>query len=172
MCLMQRILVVVLVIALVFATTLNVALLIQNNALHQQIQANTNPGQPEPAQTADLNKLKQQLATAEQDRVKAIHDATSARAQLTQYQQTAQQRDSAESQVQSLQQENQDLHNQINNLQQMNQISSQVTQMRGLTAMRSVPREFMNQDQLRTYFTNMLNQSYSNAAMQREHATL
>ncbi|MEO7910308.1 MAG: hypothetical protein ABIV47_11725 [Roseiflexaceae bacterium] len=163
--------------ALIFAMTVNIALFVQNNQLRKQ--AITAPAQLQPTQTSasqaapeQLDQLQQQLARSEQDRIKATRDATSVRGQLTQLQAAAQERDTFKTQVQSLQQENQQLKSQVGNLQTMNTINGQVAPLRGLTPLKNVPRDFMNHEQLRTYFTDTLAREWSPAAEQQERAVL
>jgi hypothetical protein len=159
--------------ALIFAMMVNIALFVQNNKLRTQASA------PQPTQAAasqaapeQLDQLQQQLARSEQDRIKATRDATSARSQLAQLQSAAQERDTFKTQVQSLQQENQQLKSQVGNLQTMNAINGQVTPLRGLTPLENMPRDFMNHDQLRAYFTDALAREWSPEAEQQGRAVM
>lgn len=159
--------------ALIFAMTVNIALFVQNNQLRTQDSA------PQPTQAAtsqaapeQLDQLQQQLARSEQDRVKATRDATSARGQLAQLQAAAQERDTFKTQAQSLQQENQQLKAQVGNLQTMNAINGQVAPLRSLTPLKNVPRDFMNHEQLRAYFTDALAREWSPEAEQQDHAVV
>jgi hypothetical protein len=161
--------------ALIFVMMVNIALFVQNNQLRKQTIAL--PAQLQPTQTPasqvppeQLDQLQQQLARSEQDRIKATRDATSARGQLAQLQSAAQERDTFKTQVQSLQQENQQLKTQVGNLQTMNTINGQVAPLRGLTPLTNVPRDFMNHEQLRAYFTDSLAREWSPAAEQRDRA--
>src|SRR5215207_9385349 len=140
--------------ALIFAMTVNIALFVQNNKLRTQAIA-PSPTQAAASQAApeQLKQLQQQLTRSEQDRIKATRDATSARSQLSQLQGAAQERDTFKSQVQSLQQENAQLKAQVGDLQTMNTINGQVVPLRGLTPLANIPRDFMNHQQLRDYFT-------------------
>src|SRR5215212_1396537 len=159
--------------ALIFAMTVNIALFVQNYKLRTQVIA------PQPTQAAasqatpeQLDQLQQQLARSEKDRAKATRDATSARGQLAQLQAAAQERDTFKTQVQSLQQENQQLKAQVGNLQTMNTINGQVAPLRGLTPLSNVPRDFMNHEQLRAYFTDALAREWSPEAEQQDHAVV
>jgi hypothetical protein len=160
--------------ALIFVMMVNIALFVQNNRLRTQ----TSAASPQPTQAASqaapeqIAQLQQELTRSEQDRIKATRDATSARNQLTQLQTAAQERDTFKSQAQSLQQENQELKAQVDNLQTMNTINGQVVPLRGLTPLKTVPRDFMNHQQLRNYFTDELNRDWSPADEQRERAVL
>jgi hypothetical protein len=161
--------------ALIFVMMVNIALFVQNNQLRTQASA----APPQPTQAAasqvapeQIDKLQQELARSEQDRIKATRDATSARSQLAQIQAAAQERDTFKSQVQSLQQENQELKSQVGNLQTMNTINGQVVPLRGLTPLTNVPRDFMNHQQLRDYFTDTLDREWSPAAEQQERAVV
>jgi hypothetical protein len=150
----------------------NIALFVQNDQLRKQ--SGTPPPPPQPTQAApnQLDQLQQQLARSEQDRIKATRDAASAHSQLTQLQAAAQERDTFKAQVQSLQQENEQLKAQVGNLQTMNTINGQVTPLRGLAPLANVPRDFMNQQQLRNYFTDALNHEWPPEAEQRERAVV
>jgi hypothetical protein len=169
---MHRLAVTLSAFALIFVMMVNIALFVQNNQLRKQ--TSTPPMSPQPTQAApnQLDQLQQELARSEQDRIKATRDATSARNQLTQLQAAAQERDTFKSQVQSLQQENQELKTEVGNLQTMNAINGQVTPLRGLTPLVPVPREFMNHQQLRAYFTDALAREWSPEAEQQEQAVL
>jgi hypothetical protein len=159
--------------ALIFAMTVNIALFVQNKQLRTQAnipaptQAAASPVAPE-----ELTQLQQQLARSEQDRIKATRDATSAHSQLAQLQAAAQERDTFKTQVQSLEQENQQLKAQVGNLQTMNTINGQVTPLRGLAPLNTVPRDFMNHDQLRAYFTDELAREWSPEAEQQDRAVM
>jgi len=161
--------------ALIFVMMVNIALFVQNNQLRKQASA----APPQPTQAAvsqaapeQIDQLQQELVRSEQDRIKATRDATSARNQLTQLQAAAQERDTFKSQVQSLQQENQQLKAQVDNLQTMNTINGQVVPLRGLTPLTNVPRDFMNHQQLRDYFTSTLNREWSPEAEQQERSVM
>jgi hypothetical protein len=161
--------------ALIFVMMVNIALFVQNNKLRTQ----TSAAPPQPTQATarqaapeQIEQLEQQLARSEQDRIKATRDATSARNQLTQLQSAAQERDTFKSQVQSLQQENQELKAEVGNLQTMNTINGQVVPLRGLTPLKNVPRDFMNHQQLREYFTAALDRAWSPAAEQQQRAVM
>jgi hypothetical protein len=172
---MQRLLTWMAVFALTFAMVLNIVLFMQNTQLRKQL-ANVIPQQLQPTQApqqqpGQVADLKQQLERAEKDRIKATRDAASARDQLNQLQSAAQERDTLKGQVQSLSQENQQLHNQVGNLQTMNTISGQVVKLRGLTPLKNVPRQFMNHDQLRAYFTDALAKQPADAD-QRQRSVL
>jgi flagellar motor protein MotB len=174
---MQRLAVSLSAFALLFVMMVNIALFVQNNQLRKQALAA--PAQPQPTQASQsqpqpdqLAELQRQLARSEQDRIKATRDATSARGQLTQLQAAAQERDTYKSQAQSLQQENQQLKLEVGNLQTMNTINSQVAPLRSLSPLANVPREFMNHDQLRAYFTESFAREWSPEAEQRERAVL
>ena len=163
--------------ALLFVMMVNIALFVQNRQLRGQ--AGTASAQPQPTQAApsqagpaQLADLQQQLARSEQDRIKATRDATSAHTQLAQLQSAAQERDTLKSQVQSLQQENQQLKTEVTNLETMNAINGQVAPLRGLTPLTKVPRDFMNHDQLRAYFTDAFAREWSPAAEQQQRAVL
>src|SRR5262249_16331645 len=174
---MQRIAVSLSAFALLFVMMVNIALFVQNNRLRQQIAARPSQLQPTQAAQSQVNpdqlaELQQQLARSEQDRIKATRDATSVRGQLAQLQSAAQERDTLKTQVQSLQQENQQLKMQVNNLQTMNTINGQVAPLRGLTPLTNVPRDFMNHDELRTYFSQALAREWSPEAEQQERAVL
>jgi hypothetical protein len=166
---MHRIAVALSGFALIFAMTVNIALFVQNNQLRKQAiapqptQASVSPAAPE-----QIEQLQQQLTRSEQDRIKATRDATNARNQLAQIQAAAQERDTFKSQLESLQQENQQLKAQVGNLETMNGINSQVSPLRGLAPLNNVPRDFMNHDQLRAYFTDALAREWSPAAEQQE----
>ena len=158
---------------LIFVMMVNIVLFVQNNQLRAQVSA------PQPTQAAatqaapeQLDQLQQQLARSEQDRIKATRDATSARSQLAQLQSAAQERDTFKAQTQSLQQENQQLKSQVGNLQTMNAINGQVAPLRGLTPLTNVPRDFMNHEQLRTYFTDALAREWSPEAEQQQRAVV
>ncbi len=160
---------------LIFVMMVNIALFVQNNQLRKQTIISS--PQPQPTQATasqaapeQLDQLQQQLARSEQDRIKATRDAASTRSQLAQLQSAAQERDTFKSQVQSLQQENQQLKMQVSNLQTMNTINGQVAPLRGLTPLTNVPRDFMNHEQLRAYFTNSLAHDWSPAAEQQARA--
>lgn len=171
---MQRTITLVAAFALIIAMGLNIALGLQNLQLRQQLAARAPAptAQPAPTQVDAAAELKQRLERSEADRIKATRDATNLRSQLAQLQTAAQERDTLKQQLQSLQQENEQLRNQIGNIQTMNEISSQVVQVRDLTPLGSVPRQFMNHDQLRAYLTDELNQAFSPEAEQRQLAVL
>jgi hypothetical protein len=174
---MQRLIVSITAFALIFAMLANVALFMQNTQLRAQVgAAAVAPSAPAPVQsaadTAQLAELQQQLDRAEQERIKAARDATAARKQLDQLQSAAQERDTLKGQLQSLQQENTQLRVQVGNLQTMNTINGQVTPLRGLTPLKSVPRQFMNHDQLRAYYTDLLEKEWSPEDEQRQRAIL
>jgi hypothetical protein len=163
--------------ALLFVMMVNIALFVQNRQLRSQ--AEPTSARPQPTQAAQslanpdqLAELQQQLERSEQDRIKATRDATSARTQLAQLQSAAQERDTFKSQVQSLQQENQQLKSEVANLETMNSINGQVAPLRGLTPLTNVPRDFMNHDQLRAYFTDAYAREWSPAAEQQQRAVL
>jgi hypothetical protein len=171
---MQRTIALIAAFALIIAMGLNIALGLQNLQLHQQLAARAPvpSAQPNAAQADSAAQLAQQLERSEADRIKATRDATNLRGQLAQLQSAAQERDTLKQQLQSLQQENEQLRNQVGNLQTMNEISSQVVQVRDLAPLGSVPRQFMNYDQLRAYLTDELNQAFSPEAEQRQLAVL
>ncbi|MDQ2996841.1 MAG: hypothetical protein M3R61_07280 [Chloroflexota bacterium] len=159
--------------ALIFVMMVNIALFVQNNQLRTQASA------PQPTQAAasqaapeQIDQLQQQLARSEQDRVKATRDATSAHSQLAQLKAAAQERDTFKTQAQSLQQENQQLKAQVGNLQTMNTINGQVAPLRSLAPLENVPRDFMNHEQLRAYFTAALAREWSPEAEQQDHAVV
>ena len=54
----------------------------------------------------------------------------------------------------------------------MNTINGQVAPLRGLTPLTNVPRDFMNHEQLRAYFTDALAREWSPEAEQRERAVV
>ena len=174
---MHRLAVTLSAFALLFVMMVNIALFVQNRQLRSQ--ATSAPARPQPTQAAQsqanpgqLAELQQQLARSEQDRIKATRDATNVRGQLTQLQSAAQERDTFKSQVQSLQEENQQLKVEVANLQTMNAINGQVAPLRGLTPLTQVPRDFMNHDQLRAYFTDAFAREWSPAAEQQQRAVL
>jgi hypothetical protein len=174
---MQRIAVSLSAFALLFVMMVNIALFVQNNQLRKQ--AGADLARPLPTQAAQsqaqpdqIAELEQQLARSEQDRIKATRDATSARGQLAQLQSAAQERDTFKTQVQSLQQENQQLKAQVGNLQTMNAINTQVAPLRRLAPLANVPRDFMNRQQLRVYFTDALEREWSPEAEQQQRAVV
>jgi hypothetical protein len=172
---MQRLAITLSTLALVFVMLVNVALFYQNLQLRNRASAPA-PQPTQAAQSADqagkIAELEQQLKRAEQDRVKATRDATNARGQFDQLQAAAQERDSLKTKVQTLEQENSQLRAQVGNLQTMNTINGQVAPLRGLAPLAKVPRTFMNHDQLRAYFTDMLAKELSPEEEQRQAAIL
>jgi hypothetical protein len=174
---MQRLAVSLSAFALIGVMVVNIALFVQNTQLRKQtnpVLAQLQPTQASQRQDSSTNiaDLQQQLDRAELDRVKATHDASAARAQLAQLQSAGQERDALKTQLQSLQQENQQLKVQVGNLQTMNEINGQVAPLRGLTPLKNVPRNFMNHDQLRAYFTESLAQQWTVEAEQSEQAVV
>jgi len=172
---MQRLAITVSTLALIFVMLVNVALFYQNIQLRNRASVPV-PQPTQAAQSADqagkIAELEQQLKRAEQDRVKATRDATSTRGQFDQLQAAAQERDTLKSKVQTLEQENSQLRAQVGNLQTMNTINGQVAPLRGLTPLAQVPRTFMNHDQLRAYFTDMLAREWPPEEEQRQAAIL
>jgi hypothetical protein len=174
---MQRLAISLSAFALILVMIVNVALFAQNSQLRRQINAGSTPLQPSQAapnadQSAKLAELQKQLDRSEQDRIKATRDATSARGQLSQLQGAAQERDTLKTQLQSLRQENQQLRQEVGNLQTMNTINGQVVPLRDLTPLSTVPRNFMNHDQLRAYFTESLAKEWPPEAEARETAVI
>ncbi len=172
---MQRLAITLSTLALIFVMLVNVALFYQN------IQLRNRAGGPAPLptqaapsadQASKIAELEQQLKHAEQDRVKATRDATNARGQFDQLQAAAQERDTLKTKVQTLEQENSQLRTQVGNLQTMNTINGQVAPLRGLAPLSQVPRTFMNHDQLRAYFTDMLAREWPPEEEQRQAAIL
>jgi len=170
---MQRLAITLSTLALIFVMLVNIALFYQNIQLRNRASA------PQPTQVAQsanqpdkIAELEQQLKRAEQDRVKATRDAANARGQFDQLQAAAQERDTLKTKMQTLEQENAQLRAQVGNLQTMNAINGQVAPLRGLAPLAQVPRTFMNHDQLRTYFTDMLAKEWSPEEEQRQAATL
>jgi hypothetical protein len=172
---MQRLAVTLSTVALIFVMLVNVALFYQNFQLRNR--ANVPTPRPTQAglsadQASKIAELEQQLKRADQDRVKATRDAANVRGQFDQLQAAAQERDTLKTKVQTLEQENSQLRAQVGNLQTMNTINGQVAPMRGLTPLSQVPRTFMNHDQLRAYFTDMLAKEWPPEEEQRQAAIL
>jgi len=171
---MQRLAITLSTLALVFVMLVNVALFYQNIQLRRASVPASQPTQAAPSadQSGKIAELEQQLKRAEQDRVKATRDATNARSQFDQLQAAAQERDTLKTKLQALEQENSQLRTQVGNLQTMNTINGQVAPLRGLTPLSQVPRTFMNHDQLRAYFTDMLAREWPPEEEQRQTAIL
>jgi hypothetical protein len=161
--------------ALILAMLVNGALFYQNTQLRKQVSAaaaRPHASQPDPDQAARIAALEQQLARSEQDRIKATRDATAARGQLGPLQDAARERDALKGRVQALEHENQQLRSEVGNLQTMNTINGQVAPLRGLLPTGSVPRSFMDHDQLRAYFTAELETQWSPEDELRAQAVL
>jgi hypothetical protein len=171
---MQRLAVTLSTFALIFVMLVNGVLFYQNLQLRNRTAAAPAPTQsvPTAAQSAKITELEQQLQRAEQDRVKATRDAAAAKNQLGQLQAAAQDRDALKTKLDALEQENAQLRTEVGNLQTMNTINGQVAPLRGLSPLSTVPRTFMNHDQLRTYFTNMLAKEWPIEEEQRQAAVL
>lgn len=171
---MQRIMTWVAVLVLLFAMLLNIGLFFQNRQLKQQLAAASRAQVQQPTQAADpdtIARLRAELERSEQDRIKAVREATSLRDQTRNLQTAAQERDKYKQQVEALQQQNQALQLQVDNLQGMNAINGQMVVLRGLSPTQSVPRQFMDRNQLRAYYTEMLEQEFT-AEDERRHRAL
>ncbi len=172
---MQRLAVTLSTFALIFVMLVNGVLFYQNLQLRNRTSAVApapTQSAPTASQSAKIAELEQQLQRAEQDRVKATRDATTAKNQLSQLQGAAQDRDALKTKVDALEQENAQLRTEVGNLQTMNTINGQVAPLRGLPPLSQVPRTFMNHDQLRTYFTDMLAKEWPPEEERREAAVL
>lgn len=167
----QRTITSVLAGTLVLVTILNIALLTQIFRLRHQVAA-TVAQQSAVAPSGDVAELQQRLATAEQDRVKAIREAQALKAQADQNKDLTQSQSSMQQQLTDLQNENKQLREQVQNLQTMNTINSRVNDLRGMTAKTAVQRLFMNVDQLRAHFTEVLDREFTPADERRQQAVL
>ncbi|HNP86976.1 MAG TPA: hypothetical protein PKK78_12600 [Kouleothrix sp.] len=170
---MQRLAITLSAFLIIVVMIINLALFRQNTQLRSRLVA------PQPTvaaasaeQAARITQLEQELKRSEDDRIKATRDATAAHNQLSQLQNATQERDALKAQLQTLQQENGQLRTEVGNLQTMNTINGQVTPLRNLTPTSTVPRTFMNHDQLRTYFTDLLDKEWPPEAEAREQAIL
>lgn len=170
---MQRLALTLSTFGIVVVMLINMALFYQNGQLRRQIAAPqpTQAAAP-PSQATELADLAARLDRAERDRAKAIGDANSLRSQVEQLNAAAQERDALKAELQSLRQQNDQLRTEAANLQTMNAIGGQVTPLRGLSPVNSVPRTFMNREQLRAYFTDLLARDWPAEAEAREQATL
>jgi hypothetical protein len=172
---MQRILTTVVALVLVLTTSLNIFLVVQNQQLRRQLATQMSAAavtSPSAEQEEKIQQLTADLEKYKKDFIKATRDANTLREQATSNGSAAQERDTLKAQVTTLQQENQGLRNEVQNLQTMNGINGQVTELRGLAPRSSVPREFMNQAQLREHFTHEYDRRYSAEEEQRDLAVL
>lgn len=172
---MQRLINISIIFVLLITTGLNIALLVQNTQLRGQV---ANPlvqevsALPDQDQADEIAELQQRLERAEEDRIEASREATSLRTQVERLQPAADGQTSLQEQVEALEAENERLRNEVANLQTMNQINGQVVDVRGLVPTGSVPREFMNREELRVYFTEVLDEEFSEEAEQEQRAIL
>ena len=170
---MQRLALTLSTFGIIVVMLINLALFYQNGQLRRQLAA-PQPTQAaaSPAQAAEIADLTTRLDRAERDRAKAIGDANSLRGQVDQLTSAAQERDALKAELQTLRQQNDELRTEAANLQTMNAIGGQVTPLRGLSPLGSVPRTFMNREQLRAYFTELLARDWPTEAEAREQAAL
>lgn len=169
---MQRLAITLSAFALIFAMLVNITLFYQNTQLRRRIAAPPAAAALSPDQTARLAEIQRQLEQADQARAKALGEATALRGQIDQLKAAAQERDTLRGQLQSAQQEAEQLRAQIGNLQTMNTVNGQVTPLRGLAPLKNVPRSFMNREQLRSYFTELLDREWPPEEEDRQQAIL
>lgn len=170
---MQRLAITLSALLIILVMIVNLALFRQNTQLRSQLAApRPTVAADNPAQAARIAELEKELKRSENDRIKATRDATAARDQLAQLQSAAQERDTLRGQLQSAQQENSQLRTELGNLQTMNTINGQVSPLRDLAPLQTVPRTFMNHKQLRDYFTNLLDKEWPAEAEARQSASL
>lgn len=159
--------------AIIAVMLVNMALFYQNSQLRSQLAAPRPTQAPtSPDQAAVLAELTTRLERAERDRAKAIGDANSLRSQADTLKAAAQERDTLRAELQSLRQQNDQLRAEAANLQTMNTIGGQVTPLRDLSLLSSVPRSFMSRGQLRDYFSELMAREWPADAEARERATL
>lgn len=157
---MQKLLTTIVALLLVVAIGSNVLLFVQNQDLRRRLL--TQP-QVQPIVAADgkLEALNTELDRYKRDYNKAASEVLTLREQKTTLDSAAQERDTLKSELDTLRQQNMQLQSQVQNLQTMNDINGQVSALRGLKPRSAVPRSFMNQEQLRTYFTTAYDKEYS-----------
>ena len=166
---MQKLLAAIIALILVLAIASNVLLFAQNQDLRRRLVS-----QP-PAATPTSGNLEQVTADLERykrDYNKAIGETLSLRERNTALGSAAEERDQLKRDLETLRQQNAQLQNQVQNLQTMNAINDQVAGLRGLKAQAAVPRSFMNQEQLRGYFTATYDKEYSAEAEATDAAVL
>lgn len=169
---MQRLALTISSFVIIVVMIINVGLFYQNTQLRARVAAPQPTQVAVPGQAERIAALEQELKRSEQDRIKATRDAAAARSQFDQLSAAAHERDTLKPQLQALQQENDQLRAQVGNLQTMNTINGQVTPLRGLTPLSAVPRMFMNHDQLRAHFTELLAQEWPPEQEARQQAIL
>lgn len=172
---MQRLINISIIFVLLITTGLNIALLMQNTQLRNQV---ANPPVQEistvlnQGQADEIAELEERLERAEEDRIEASREAASLRTQVDRLQPASDNQTSLQEQVEALEAENERLRNEVANLQMMNQINGQVVEVRGLVPTGSVPREFMNREELRAYFTDVLEEEFSEEAARDQRSVL
>ncbi|MEM8533516.1 MAG: hypothetical protein AAGF95_21930 [Chloroflexota bacterium] len=172
---MQRLINISIVFVLLITTGLNIALLVQNTQLRNQVanprvqEISTAPNQE---QADEIAELEERLERAEEDRIEASREAASLRTQVERLGPAADNQTSLQEQLEALEAENERLRNEVTNLQTMNEINGQVVDVRGLVPTGSVPREFMNREELRAYFTDVLEEEFSEEAERDQRSVL
>lgn len=160
---MQRIVTAAVSLVIVLAVGINLLLFTQNQDLRRRLATQPAPTTPAAAPQSKLDALNAELDRYKQDYNKAMTEARGLREQNGKLNGAASERDKLKTEVNGLRQENSQLKNEVQNLQTMNGINDQVTALRGLPPKKVVPRSFMNQNQLREYFTKSFEQTYSDA---------
>lgn len=167
---MQRIVIAAVSLVIILAVAVNLLLFAQNQDLRRRLA--TQPSPVTPASDGKVEELSAELERYQQITNKAVNEARGLREQNDKLNTAKTERDTLKTEVESLRQENSQLKNEVQNLQTMNTINGQVTTLRGLPPRSSVPRSFMNQSQLREYFTKSYDRTYSDEAEAADGAVL
>lgn len=169
---MDRIVTLVVALVLILSMVVEGVLFAQNLDMRQRLAS-------QPAATAATNAAPTASADAsaeleryKQDYNKAFTEARTLREKNATLSTAAKERDELKTQLSTLQQENTNLKNEVQNLQTMNTINGQVTKLRQLPPLANVPRSFMDQGELRDYFTKSYETSYSADAEAADRAVL
>ncbi|MBC8162570.1 MAG: hypothetical protein H7Z42_15270 [Roseiflexaceae bacterium] len=160
---MQRALILATALVIVLALLVNGLQFVQNRDLRQRLAARPPAAAAAPSadQTAKLDKLTADLNRYKLDFDKAFSEARRLREKAATLDTITNERDALKIEVDALRGENSQLKNDVQNLQAMNTINGSVSALRGQAALSSVPRSFMNRDQLRQYFTESYAREYS-----------